>query len=513
MKALLLLILILGGKNDCRFSYEDIRRTYYRWLHLLPEKRAFKKLLECAEKFVKLSKTFPDCEFSDEALFNAGKTYLQLYASSSEKRYAENALIAFENLNSLYPQSPLADDALLKAGDITRVIFMEPEKSIKFYRKAVEKNDDMKGLAQRILSSLEGKEKFEKAALQDIMWWISEKYARINILFSGKVSYRYELIREKDVIKGIKIFVSNSFYENELRKEFTVGLLNSIKVGRDENELWIEVLFGEIGGYQIFHIPFPFTIIIDLFEKYYTQKDIIGSVIEKYEEGVKKQKRRFTVLIDPGHGGRDEGAKGKFLKEKEVTLKIAKKLKKRLEEEGYNVQLTREDDRFVSLSERTALANSISAGLFISIHINSSRNKRARGIEVYYFDKTFDRSMAEVLSKENEIPEFKFVESELEFILHDLMLSSKTAESATMARDIKNGIINVLNYKNYRTKEVKGGPFYVLMNAKMPSVLVEALFISNSEDERLLMKDGVIEKIAEGIYSGIKTYILRTGEI
>jgi N-acetylmuramoyl-L-alanine amidase len=513
MKALLIFILILGAKNECRFSYEETRRTYYRWREALPQKRAVENLLECARRFLKLSKEFPDCEFSDKALFNAGKIYLELYASSSEKKFAENALNAFEDLNTRYPESPLSDDALIKAGDIMRLILMEPEKSIKFYRKAVEKNGDMKDLAMKIVSSLEGKETLEKATLQDIMWWISEKYARINILFSGRVAYRYELIREKHLIRGIKIFVTNSALEKELEREFPVGLLQSVKVKKDESGLMIEVLFGEIGGYQIFHIPFPFTIVIDLFEKNYTQKDLIGAVIEKYEEGTKRQRRRLTIVVDPGHGGEDCGAKGKILKEKALTLKIAKKLKIKLEEEGFNVQMTREEDRFIPLSGRTALANSISADLFVSIHINSSRNRKAKGIEVYYFDKTFDKSMAEVLSTENEIPEFKSVESELEFILNDLMLSSKNAESATLAKDIKNGIVNALNYKNYRTKEVKGGPFYVLMNAKMPAVLVEALFISNPEDEKLLMKEEVLEKIAQGIYSGIRTYMLRIGEI
>lgn len=514
MKIFLVFILILGAKNECRFSYEETRRTYYRWRDALPQKKAVANLLECAQRFLKLSKRFPDCEFSDKALFNAGKIYLELYASSSERKYAENAINAFEDLNTRYPESPLSDDALIKAGDIMRLIFMEPEKSIKFYRKAIEKNGDMKNLAMKIISSLEGKETLEKTALQDIMWWLSEKYARINILFSGKVAYRYELIREKNLIKGIKIFATNSSLENEFKKEFSVGLLQSLKVKkRDENGLLIEVLFGEIGGYQIFHIPFPFTIVIDLFEKNYTQKDLIGAVIEKYEEGTKKQRSRLTIVIDPGHGGEDCGAKGRILKEKDLTLKIAKKLKRKLEEEGFNVQMTREEDRFIPLSGRTALANSISADLFISIHINSSRNRKARGIEVYYFDKTFDKSMAEVLSTENEIPEFRSVESELDFILNDLMLSSKNAESAALAKDIKNGILNELNYKNYRTKDVKGGPFYVLMNAKMPSVLVEALFISNPEDEKLLMKEEVIEKIANGIYSGIKTYMLRIGEI
>jgi len=513
MKALLIFILLLGAKNECRFSYEDTRRTYYRWREVLPHKRAVDNLLECARRFLRLSREFPDCEFADKALFNAGKIYLELYASSSERRFAENALNAFEELDARYPESPLSDDALVKAGDIMRLILMEPEKSTRFYRKAIEKNGDMKNLAMKILSSLEGKEVLQKAALQDIMWWISERYARINILFSGKVAYRYELIREKNLIKGMKIFVSNSVLENELEKKFPPGILQSIRIQKGEEGLLIQLVFGEIGGYQIFHIPFPFTIVVDLFGKDYARKDLIGDLIEKYEEGTKKQRRQLTIVIDPGHGGEDCGAKGRVLKEKDVTLKIAKKLKRKLEEDGFNVQMTREDDRFIPLSGRTAFANSLSADLFISIHINSSRNRKARGVEVYYFDKTFDRTIAEVLSAENQIPEFESVKSELDFILNDLMLSSKNAESATLAKDIKNGIVNELNYRNYRAKEVKGGPFYVLMNAKMPAVLVEALFISNPEDEKLLLKEEVIEKIAQGIYSGIRTYMLRTGEI
>ncbi len=425
------------------------------------------------------------------------------------------ALEIFEELARRFPSNDLADDALLKAGDITRLILMNPEDSIRFYREATKKKGDMEKIALKILSSLE-KEPPQSygplSNLQEAMWWVSDKYARINIILSQKTDYRYETIKEGEKIKGLKINIINSKTEEPKKTVFEGGLLKSINIENCGKNICAEILFEEIGGYQIFYFLFPFTIVLDIFEKNYRREDIIASVIERYEKSEKKE-RKFIVVRDPGHGGNNTGAVGRKIKEKDVVLKIAKKLKKILEEDGFVVRMTREEDVSLPLSARVAFANSIKADMFISLHINASHNKQARGIEVYYFDKSFDKSDLHLLAAENEMKNISESQSDLDFILNDLMLTSRNTESAFLARDIKDELLNALNYKKYRTKDVKGGPFYVLMNAAMPAVLVETLFITNPEEEKLLMKEEILEKIAMGIYSGIKRYIMRTGEI
>lgn len=514
MKALLFLILILvSGERKCEERFEEARRIYYKFSSTISQKKGRDALQQCAEKFTEIGR-LPGCKLGDRALFNAGKIYLELFAVSSNRSYAERALRIFEELAGRFPESNLSDDALLKAGDITRLIFMDVEKSIKYYRECIQKKGDMAPIAMRIISSVEKGENLPETHLQDIMWWISERYGRINIILSGRATYTSEFRDEEGESQSLKIKISHSRTEKKIEKEFPPGgMVKKILVENKNGSLMVEVILEKMGGYQVFHIPFPFTIVVDLFKKDWAKKDPIASVIEQYEESVKNKRKLFTVVLDPGHGGDDTGAKGKKLVEKDITLKIARKLKKILEEEGYNVKMTREEDVFIPLPARTAFANSIPADIFISIHINSSRNRKARGIEVYYFDKNFDKSLTELLAQENQTSGNLPLQSELEFILHDLMLTSRNVESTALANDIKNSLLGILNYRRYRTKDVKGGPFYVLMNARMPAVLVETLFISNPEEERILMDERNIEKIAHGIYGGIKTYLMRLGEI
>jgi N-acetylmuramoyl-L-alanine amidase len=176
-----------------------------------------------------------------------------------------------------------------------------------------------------------------------------------------------------------------------------------------------------------------------------------------------------------------------------------------------NVIYTRSKDTFVPLNERTEVANSKRADLFISIHTNASRKRGARGVETYFLNWTNNREAMRVAARENKISIKKMekMQNELQFILQDLARKNKNEESMRLAHSVQNSMISSLK-KSYRKIEnlgVKYAPFYVLVGAGMPSVLVEVSFISNREEEKRLASSRYKDKIAEAIAKGIDSYI------
>ena len=216
------------------------------------------------------------------------------------------------------------------------------------------------------------------------------------------------------------------------------------------------------------------------------------------------------VVIDPGHGGKDKGAIGHNgnLYEKDLVLKIAKRLSQRLHQElKLQTFLTRDTDRFIPLEERTAIANTKNADLFVSIHVNASPNPLAEGIETYFLNLTSDEESIRVAALENATSNKRI--GELQKILKDLMLNTKIDESCRLANHVQQNLILCLNEKFGPVKNlgVKQAPFYVLIGAQMPAVLVEASFISNPKESERLMQDDYIEQVVDGIMKGLDSYI------
>jgi N-acetylmuramoyl-L-alanine amidase len=213
------------------------------------------------------------------------------------------------------------------------------------------------------------------------------------------------------------------------------------------------------------------------------------------------------IVLDPGHGGKDPGAVGPGgLREKDVTLALAKRVKPLLEAQGYTVLMTRETDIFMGLPERTAIANQNNADLFISIHTNASRSNRVRGIETYFLGVAKSREASETAMLENAISQQDL--SDLEKILWDLTRTSNLKQSSDLAESIQVNLFNGLSgrFSGIRDLGVKQASFYVLIGARMPSVLVETSFISNPSAEKLLSRDDYRDTLAKSIFQGILQY-------
>jgi|GEM_PF-1471044 len=213
------------------------------------------------------------------------------------------------------------------------------------------------------------------------------------------------------------------------------------------------------------------------------------------------------IVIDPGHGGKDPGAIGlDGVAEKDIVLGVARRLADKLKALGIDVVLTRKDDRFIPLEERTAIANAESADLFISLHVNASPNPEARGVETYYLDNTTDEAALRMAARENGIARDKI--SDLQFILSDMVQNLKLEDSITLAHRLQGSVVTQVGgrYGEVRDLGVKKAQFYVLVGARMPSVLVEMFFVTNRVEARALATDEYQQALAEALFDGIKKY-------
>lgn len=214
------------------------------------------------------------------------------------------------------------------------------------------------------------------------------------------------------------------------------------------------------------------------------------------------------VVVDPGHGGYDSGAVGpRHVREKTVTLAIATLVQQILEARGVETIMTRKDDSYVSLNDRTALANRFGADAFVSIHANSARNKKARGIETYTLNTTSDRYAIRLAAIENQTSEKQV--SDLQLILADLSTKANSAESVALARRVQRKMMVQARTLNRKTRDlgVKASLFYVLLGARMPSILVETSFISNADEARLLNSGAYQRKLATAIADALTEHL------
>ena len=222
------------------------------------------------------------------------------------------------------------------------------------------------------------------------------------------------------------------------------------------------------------------------------------------------------IVIDAGHGGHDTGTIGPTgLMEKDLCLDVALRVGKLIQQRlpSAEVIYTREDDTFIGLEQRTEIANDARADLFLSVHANSSPDHKARGIETYYLNFTGSSDAMEVATRENALSENAV--HDLQDILKKIVRNEKIGESRDFAGTIQESLAKRLENTNRgdKSRGVRKAPFVVLIGANMPSVLAEISFISNPSDEQWLKKPENRQRIAEGLYHGIETYLQNTNSL
>jgi len=528
---------------------ELYRAVYTKYSHakiaddaLFKEARLYEKLYRiylnakyfetAVELYKKVLAQYPKSSWADDAIY---LTALLMW----EKRQVEPALNYLTEIQELFPGTNGAREAQILMKKI--------------------KNKDSEA------NELKG----NRAFVKNIRHWTGERYTRVVIDLTREVKYNYGILNDPDrlFIDIEPALVTKEMLTQKF--EIKQGFLQGIRVGQFSGSIGRIVLdFDKIKKFNIFNLNEPFRLVVDIFSdshesvnsmarvKTEESKSVPKHVNEKEEtittekpagatennketeatieskteiktaseteeeiiaepnvnsDGTYSLARQLglgvkKIVIDPGHGGKDPGAIGvDGIKEKEVVLSVALNLAEYLKQDGYAVYLTRDKDVFLSLEERTARANSLEADLFISIHANANRNKKLMGIETYYLNFAVSAEEMEVAARENATSQKSI--GELQKLIRKIMLDSKIKESRDFASAVHRQLVSAIK-AHYPTNDlgVKKAPFYVLIGAQMPAVLLEVSFVSNKIEARRLAETNYKTMLALGIKRGIITY-------
>jgi N-acetylmuramoyl-L-alanine amidase len=525
----------------------------------------------CVERFRSLYRAQPEGSKADDALFMTGQIYSELYNVFSKARDRQEALDCYSRLVKRFPDSPYYSQArkemaeLDKGGKVAsrdRAGTPSPIPSETSEKDALDASrarqapgksvadrspqrpagsvDDMgRPCQEEVLPPDPLTETGETPAGEDVAktdrawlsrvtnlrFWSNPTYTRVVIDVDREVSYTHRLLRKDPAIgKPQRLYVDldEARMGANLKPIVPIGddLLSDVRAGQYRADTVRVVLdIKSIDDFNIFSLRNPFRIVLDINgmpKKRSTKKppeeedvELNGRIpdralAQQLVLGVRR------VVIDPGHGGKDCGAVGydRAVMEKNVTLEVSKRLARKVKERiGCEVVLTRDRDVFLSLEERTAIANTSNGDIFISIHANAHRNKRVHGVETYLLNLATDSEAIMVAARENATSTKNI--SDLETILNELMKNAKVNESSRLAGMVQQAMVQALQgkYKRIKDNGVKQAPFYVLLGAEMPSILVEIAFISNPEECRRLNTAAYQEAVVDGIVRGIETYI------
>ena len=230
---------------------------------------------------------------------------------------------------------------------------------------------------------------------------------------------------------------------------------------------------------------------------------------------ISSARKKMRIVVDPGHGGRDPGAVRSRVREKDLNLAVSKELFKLLKKGGFEVKITRDNDTFIALSERSRMANNFKADLFVSVHTNASKNKQANGFQVYFrSEKASDKEAAETAALENEAMQYEEVHYNfVDALLQSLAKNEYINESSKLAGYVRNAVYKQpgIGIGVSQNDSVRQANFYVLKGVQSPAILVEMGFISSNKDRGRLTQSAVQKKMAQGIYNGIYNYAKKEG--
>lgn len=349
--------------------------------------------------------------------------------------------------------------------------------------------------------------------VRGVRHWSDFDYIRVVIDLSGNVEFTRGRLSDPE-----RLFfdLKNARIMKGMQTNITIDskVLKTIRIGQFTPDT-VRIVFDlETTSYdfKIFSLEDPSRLVIDIISRQPKAPDEFKQELKTESEIIPKLLRR-TVVIDPGHGGHDPGAVGPGgLYEDDVVLDIALMIREIMQKEYplYEVILTRDRDVFIPLDKRADIANRSNADIFVSVHANASYNRLARGIETYLLNWTDDEEAIRVAARENAISveRMRQVQSELGAILASLAREGKRDESIKLAGHIQQSLVSTIQprYPAVADRGVRQALFYVLLDAEMPSALVEVGFISNREEERLLENRAFREKLARSIVSGIHSY-------
>lgn len=530
---------VFAGKLDD--AYYRAKHSYKKLLNSPNQKKYRHNWLNVISRFQTVYKKSPNGRWADNALFMIGRMYRELYRYSGKESDIQRSITYYKRMLNRFSDSVLADDALYALADIALNVQKKSGAARTYYKRIATRypKSDYQAKARAALARLSStksknkknnykKIKQKKTKLiyvTQLRFWSNPNYTRVVIDTKGEVSYSYHLLgKDPSIRKPQRLYID--LYNTKVGPTLSTiipiqdDLLKKARAAQHTpGSVRVVLDIKSIDTFKVFSLQNPFRIVIDVNGK--------GTITAR--EATKENTRLAAhqqippralakqlalnvkkIVIDPGHGGKDCGAPGYYrgVFEKDITLRIAKKLGKRIKKElGWDVIYTRTSDKFLPLEERTAIANTQNADLFISIHANATESRYTYGIETYFLDLATDPDAIMVAARENATSTNNI--SDLEKILNDLMRTLKSDESIPLAGCIHEAMIKELRPKYSKIKDlgVKKAPFYVLFGAQMPSILLEVGFISNKRECRRIKDPKYQEYLVKGIIKGLKRYM------
>ncbi len=348
----------------------------------------------------------------------------------------------------------------------------------------------------------------------DVRHWSYPDYTRVVIEFSRTVQSAVEYLPADPGAKRperLYLDVDGIWVGRRYEPGVSVGdgLLRGIRLGQNTLErVRVVIDVDHFERYRLMTLTHPDRLVVDVYGHRSGGETLVWPSRGRRGGRLPSDLRPVrTVIIDPGHGGRDPGATGyQGLREKDVALRLARALGKELETKGFRVVYTREDDRTIGLEERTAIAEANRGDVFVSLHANSAPRRSVSGIETYYLDQENERHSLRVAARENGIDRDQV--NDLQKTLTRLRVSEASVQSRRLATFVHQQVVTGVGgkYGKIRDLGVKKGPFYVLFLSNMPAILVEAGFLTNRREARRLRNGDYLDGIAAQIATGLVRY-------
>lgn len=500
-------------------------------------------------EYREIVRLYPASPYSDNALWQAGVLSIDAFAAFGQERDRAMAVRLLRLLTTEYPTSSRTKDV---PAQLARA-------------KTLAGGSSDRPLQERTArTALQGGPTTTLATIRDIRREVLADTVRITIELDREVPFHDERI-----FGPVRVFVdlpstrpTPALADKTVRFDGDSDLVRQIRIGRHPNNLTRVVLdAADVFSYSVYPLYEPYRLVIDCVRQPQPAAPLAGgqdsplpaavvtsglqtpptpmaaeaasntlpstpalpaanrlpaaiatTAPSRNGDGGYSMARQLglsvsRIVIDPGHGGHDPGAKGKSIAEAELVLDIALRVEKLLQKApGTEVILTRRSDEFVPLQERTAIANREGADLFLSIHANASANPSARGVETYFLNFASNRTAASVAARENAASGQAM--GTLSDVLKAIALNNKLDESRDFATEVQGAIVGRLRKSNRTLKDlgVKQAPFVVLIGAAMPSVLVEISFVTNAPEAKLLRGNAYRQRIAEALASAIGKY-------
>lgn len=353
------------------------------------------------------------------------------------------------------------------------------------------------------------------AMIQNLRTAFSPESFRLVLDLDRKTRVKKHLPSRED---GLVVEIPHAALSKSAQTKIAQGSLDGRFIVRQtpEDSVTVTLPNGSFQRYALFSLTNPPRLVVDVIP---SSVQPTAPTLDMTEPAVTptpppqplppRAKAFTTIVIDPGHGGRDPGAHGhRGTEEKDITLKVGLKLRELLKKDpGVRVLMTRERDVFVELEDRARFANGNGADLFVSIHVNSHPQRSVRGIEIYHFGEAKDQRALELAARENGTP-LSSTGVGWEYLVADLLTTKKVEASLELAWTTKEAMITHLNGEYALVDHgVKTAPFYVLRFTSMPSILTEIAYISNAAEEELLRTSTFVTRVAESLHEGVATFL------